>query len=86
MGIKVSDPTLEELARYFLQDFDVLVGIESLIKDALALGAVGTVSALAGAMPGHVVRAVEDPGDRGGTLGAAAGRDSSATPSTRPAS
>ncbi len=69
VGMKVSDPTLEELARYFLEDFDILVGVESLIKDALALGAVGTVSALAGAMPRQVVRALADPGDRGGTLG-----------------
>ena len=38
VGIKVSDPTLEELARYFLEDFDVLVGVESLIKDGLAAG------------------------------------------------
>jgi dihydrodipicolinate synthase/N-acetylneuraminate lyase len=70
VGIKVSDPTIEELERYLLPDFDVLVGTESLVKEGLARGAVGALSGLAGALPADVVRSVEDPGDRGATLGA----------------
>jgi|HubBroStandDraft_3_1064219.scaffolds.fasta_scaffold09812_2 dihydrodipicolinate synthase/N-acetylneuraminate lyase len=70
VGIKVSDPTIEELERYLLPGFDVLVGTESLVKEGFARGAVGALSGLAGALPADVVRSVADPGDRGATLGA----------------
>jgi dihydrodipicolinate synthase/N-acetylneuraminate lyase len=70
LGVKVSDPTIEDLERYLLPDFDVLVGTESLVKAGFARGAVGALSGLAGALPRDVVRSVADPGDRGATLGA----------------
>lgn len=57
-GMKVSDPTLEEVERYLASGLDVMVGAESLIKDGLARGAAGAVSGLAGALPRHVVGAV----------------------------
>jgi dihydrodipicolinate synthase/N-acetylneuraminate lyase len=70
VGIKVSDPTIEDVERYLLPGFDVLVGSESLISQGLARGAVGAVSGVAGALPRHVVRALEEAPDGGGTLGA----------------
>jgi len=58
IGMKVSDPTLEELERYLTAGLDVLVGAESLVTAGLARGAVGVVSGLAGALPGAVVEAL----------------------------
>jgi N-acetylneuraminate lyase len=68
VGMKVSDPTIEEVERYLLADFDVLVGAEALIPEGLARGACGALSGLAGALPGHVVDAVGNQRDRGSTL------------------
>jgi dihydrodipicolinate synthase/N-acetylneuraminate lyase len=70
VGMKVSDPTLEELERYLLPGLDVLVGAEPLIGAGLERGAVGAVSGLAGALPGHVADAVAQPAGRAIGLGA----------------
>jgi dihydrodipicolinate synthase/N-acetylneuraminate lyase len=70
LGMKVSDPTIEDVERYLFPDFDMVVGTESLVKEGFARGAVGALSGLAGALPREVVRSVADPGDRGATLGA----------------
>jgi dihydrodipicolinate synthase/N-acetylneuraminate lyase len=56
VGMKVSDRTLDELRAYILPGLDVMVGSEPLIPEALALGAVGAVSALAAALPRAVGR------------------------------
>ncbi len=68
VGMKVSDPTIEEVERYLLPDVDVLVGSEALIAEGLARGACGALSGLAGALPRQVVRSVADQSDRGSTL------------------
>ncbi len=57
-GMKVSDPTLEEMERYLLPGLDIMVGSEPLVAQGIARGAVGAVSGLAGALPQHVVAAV----------------------------
>jgi dihydrodipicolinate synthase/N-acetylneuraminate lyase len=56
VGMKVSDRSLEELRAYLLPGLDVMVGSEPLIPEAIALGAVGAVSALAAALPRAVRR------------------------------
>lgn len=56
VGMKVSDRTLDELRAYILPGLDVMVGSEPLIPEAVALGAVGAVSALAAALPWAVRR------------------------------
>lgn len=68
VGIKVSDQTLQELERYLFCDLDILVGAESLLSAGIALGAVGAISALAGALPHHLLHAVEDAGAAVGPL------------------
>jgi dihydrodipicolinate synthase/N-acetylneuraminate lyase len=68
VGMKVSDPTMEELERYLLPGFDILVGAESLLTAGLAAGAVGAISGIAAALPQHVVRALSDPNDRGSSV------------------
>jgi len=71
VGMKVSDPTLEEVQRYLLPGLDVMIGAEGLVAEGLARGAVGAVSGLAGALPRHVARAVrEGPVDGTMPLGA----------------
>ncbi len=56
VGMKVSDRSLDELRAYILPGLDVMVGSEPLIPEAVALGAVGAVSALAAALPRAVRR------------------------------
>ena len=58
-GLKVSDRTLDEVRPYILPGLDVFVGTEALIPEALAAGAVGTVSGLASVFPGAVVAILE---------------------------
>jgi dihydrodipicolinate synthase/N-acetylneuraminate lyase len=60
-GLKVSDATWEQFAPYLVDGLDVFVGPEALIAEAMASGAVGAVSGLAGALPDLVVAAVRDP-------------------------
>jgi dihydrodipicolinate synthase/N-acetylneuraminate lyase len=62
VGMKVSDPTWEEVERYLLPDLDLMVGAEALAAKGLAHGAVGAVSGLAGALPRHVAAALDVPG------------------------
>jgi N-acetylneuraminate lyase len=70
VGMKVSDRTLDELRAYILPGLDVMVGSEPLIPEALALGAVGAVSALAAALPRAVGRVLagEAPGSHADQL------------------
>lgn len=64
VGMKVSDPTLEEVERYLATGLDIMVGAEGLIAAGLERGARGTVSGLAGALPRHVVEAVNTASTR----------------------
>jgi len=59
VGLKVSESPFAEVAPYLELGLPVLVGSEPLIVQALAAGAVGTVSGLAAAFP-DVVRSVLD--------------------------
>jgi len=68
VGMKVSDPTMEDLERYLLPGFDILVGAESLLTAGLAAGAVGAISGVAAALPRHIVGALSDPSDRGSSV------------------
>jgi dihydrodipicolinate synthase/N-acetylneuraminate lyase len=60
-GMKVSDTPWEAFEPYLLDGLDVFVGPESLIQLGLEAGAVGAVSALAGAFPAEVVAVVRNP-------------------------
>ena len=55
VGMKVSDAPWDAFQPYLLEGFDVFVGPEALIAQGLEHGAVGAVSALASALPEHVV-------------------------------
>jgi dihydrodipicolinate synthase/N-acetylneuraminate lyase len=68
-GMKVSNPRMEDVEPYAFEGLDLLVGTESLIPDALAAGAVGTVSGLAAALP-EAVRRVLDGKETGSWVGA----------------
>jgi dihydrodipicolinate synthase/N-acetylneuraminate lyase len=70
VGMKVSDRRLDELRPYILPGLDLMVGSEALIPDAVALGAVGAVSALAAALPRAVGRvfAGDEPGSHADAL------------------
>jgi dihydrodipicolinate synthase/N-acetylneuraminate lyase len=61
VGLKVSDTPWERFAPYLIDGLDVFVGPESLIPQAMAGGAIGAVSGLAGAFPELVVAAVRQP-------------------------
>ena len=61
VGLKVSDTPFERFARYLLPGLDIFVGPEALIAEGMARGAIGAVSALASALPGHVAGVVRDP-------------------------
>jgi dihydrodipicolinate synthase/N-acetylneuraminate lyase len=60
-GMKVSDSPWERLEPYLLDGLDVFVGAEALLERALAAGATGAVSGLAGCFPDAVVPLVRDP-------------------------
>jgi dihydrodipicolinate synthase/N-acetylneuraminate lyase len=62
-GMKVSDTPYEKFERYLGIGLDVFVGPERFIGRGLEAGAVGAVSALAGAFPERVVAAVRDRSD-----------------------
>ncbi len=53
-GLKVSDSPYDAVRPYLLDGLDVFVGSEPLLPEALADGAVGTVSGLAAAFPERV--------------------------------
>jgi dihydrodipicolinate synthase/N-acetylneuraminate lyase len=64
-GLKVSDTPWASFERYLLPGLDVFAGPETLIHDALELGAVGAVSALASAFPREVAAVVREPSREG---------------------
>lgn len=59
-GIKVSDPSIEEVKSYLRPDWDLFVGVERLVQQAMFLGAAGAVSGLAAALPGCVARLLHE--------------------------
>lgn len=61
-GLKVSESPFEAVAPYLELGLPVLIGMEPLIANGLAHGAIGTVSGMAAAFP-DVVRAALDAGD-----------------------
>jgi dihydrodipicolinate synthase/N-acetylneuraminate lyase len=61
VGMKVSDTPWEKFEPYLIDGLDIFVGPEALIPEALARGAVGAVSGLAGSFPDAVVPLVRDP-------------------------
>jgi dihydrodipicolinate synthase/N-acetylneuraminate lyase len=69
-GLKVSDGTMDEVRPYILPGLDVFVGAEALIPEALAAGAVGTVSGLASVFPRAVASILEgrEPGSLAASL------------------
>jgi N-acetylneuraminate lyase len=60
-GMKVSDSPWERLEPYLIEGLDVFVGAEALLERALAAGAAGAVSGLAGSFPDAVVPLVREP-------------------------
>jgi N-acetylneuraminate lyase len=59
-GMKVSDSPWERLEPYLVEGLDVFVGAEALLERALAEGAAGAVSGLAGSFPDAVVPLVRE--------------------------
>src|SRR6266513_6062841 len=70
-GMKVSDSPWERLEPYLLEGLDVFVGAEALLERALAAGAAGAVSGLAGRFPDAVVPLVREPTPQAGERAAA---------------
>ncbi len=64
-GLKVSDSPFSAVAPYLLDGLDVFVGSEPALVEALAAGAVGAVSGLAGAFPDEVAAVVRAPSPEG---------------------
>src|SRR6266571_4824075 len=60
-GLKVSDTPWELFTPYLIEGLDVFVGPEALLRQGLAAGAAGAVSALASAFPELVTAAVRNP-------------------------
>jgi dihydrodipicolinate synthase/N-acetylneuraminate lyase len=58
-GLKVSDSPFENVQPYLLPGLDVFIGAEGLIAQGMALGAAGSVSGLAAALPELTIDAVE---------------------------
>jgi 4-hydroxy-tetrahydrodipicolinate synthase len=61
-GMKVSEPTFELTEQYLDLGLEVLVGVDPLVPQALAAGAAGATSALAGALPAEVRAIIDSPG------------------------
>jgi dihydrodipicolinate synthase/N-acetylneuraminate lyase len=57
-GLKVSDSPFDLVRPYLIDGLDVFIGAEGLISQGLKLGAVGSVSGLAGALPELTIDAV----------------------------
>jgi 4-hydroxy-tetrahydrodipicolinate synthase len=64
-GLKVSDKPFSAVQPYLLEGLDVFVGFEPLIPEALAAGAVGSVSGLAAVFPEVVAELVRSPSAAG---------------------
>jgi dihydrodipicolinate synthase/N-acetylneuraminate lyase len=60
-GMKVSDRPFSAVRQYMLEGLAVFVGAEPLIPEALAAGAVGSVSGLAGVYPAEVAELLRNP-------------------------
>lgn len=58
-GLKVSDSPFENVRPYLLPGLDVFIGAEGLIAEGMALGAAGSVSGIAAALPELTIDAVE---------------------------
>jgi dihydrodipicolinate synthase/N-acetylneuraminate lyase len=65
-GLKVSESPFERVAPYLDLGLPVLVGSEPLIPDAIAGGAIGSVSGMAAAFPDVVRSALDDPSPAAG--------------------
>jgi dihydrodipicolinate synthase/N-acetylneuraminate lyase len=65
VGMKVSDTPWDAFQPYLLDGLAVFVGPEALIHLGIQAGAVGAVSALAGAFPAEVAAVVRDPTEVG---------------------
>jgi len=65
VGMKVSDAPWDAFQPYLLDGLAVFVGPEALIHLGIQAGAVGAVSALAGAFPAEVAAVVRDPTEAG---------------------
>jgi dihydrodipicolinate synthase/N-acetylneuraminate lyase len=61
-GLKVSDRPWERFAPYLIEGLDIFVGPEALLRQGLAAGATGAVSALASTFPELVAAAMREPG------------------------
>ena len=61
-GLKVSESPFERAEPYLDLGLPVLIGSEPLLVDALARGAIGTVSGMAAAFPDVLRAALDDPG------------------------
>jgi len=57
-GLKVSDPTFDQVEPYLVAGLDVFIGAEALICRGLESGAAGSVSGLAAALPELTIDAV----------------------------
>jgi dihydrodipicolinate synthase/N-acetylneuraminate lyase len=70
-GLKVSESPFERAEPYLDLGLPVLIGSEPLLMEALARGAIGTVSGMAAAFPDVLRAALDDPGpDAGARLAA----------------
>ena len=63
LGLKVSDTPFDAVRPYLGLGLDVLIGSEPLVREGMALGAVGAVSGLATAFPEIVSALVHDGSD-----------------------
>jgi dihydrodipicolinate synthase/N-acetylneuraminate lyase len=63
-GLKVSDSPFDRVRPYLLEGLDLFVGLEPLVLEGLASGAVGAVSGLASAFPDLIARLVHDRDER----------------------
>lgn len=61
-GMKVSEPTFEQASPFLDLGLEVLIGTEAVLPEALAAGAAGAASALAGVRPAQVRMILDDPG------------------------
>lgn len=66
-GMKVTEADFENVKPYLGIGLEVLVGAEPVIPEALAAGAAGAASALAGVNPARVRELLDSPSPEGGT-------------------
>lgn len=61
-GMKVSEPTFERVTPFLDLGLEILIGADPVVPEALAAGAAGSASALAGALPRELRTIIDDPG------------------------